>query len=229
MGESWYHALTPEFSKSYFQELKQFLISEQKQGVIYPPPKDIYAWSRITSLDSVKVVVIGQDPYHDVGQAHGLAFSVLPPTRVPPSLRNIYKQIKADVPSFIIPTTGDLTPLAKQGVLCLNTCLTVRAHKANSHAGKGWETFTSEVLRAVTSRKSERGVVFFAWGIPAQKTCEKIGIDEHLVLRSPHPSPLSAHRGFLGNGHFKAANAWLRERYGDGEEIDWTVLSSASP
>ncbi|KZT28673.1 uracil-DNA glycosylase [Neolentinus lepideus HHB14362 ss-1] len=227
LHESWYKALAPEFSKPYFQELKKFIISEHKQYTIYPPYQDVYSWSRLTPLDTVKAVVIGQDPYHDVGQAHGLAFSVLPPTKIPPSLRNIYKQIKTDVPSFTIPTSGDLRPLAKQGVLWLNTCLTVRAHQANSHSGKGWETFTSSVLRAVTSRENGRGVVVFAWGIPAQKTCEKVAIDEerHLVLKSAHPSPLSAHRGFLGNGHFNKANDWLRKQYGDGEEIDWTVLN----
>ncbi|TFK45995.1 uracil-DNA glycosylase [Heliocybe sulcata] len=229
LHESWYKVLEPEFSKPYFRTLKEFIVSEHKQYNIYPAHKNIYSWSRLTPLDSVKIVVIGQDPYHDVGQAHGLAFSVLPPTKVPPSLRNIYKQIKTDVPSFSIPTSGDLTPLAKQGVLWLNACLTVRAHKANSHSGKGWETFTSEVLRAVLSRESGRGVVVFAWGIPAQKTCDKVGIDEqkHLVLRSAHPSPLSAHRGFLGNGHFKTANDWLRKQYGEGEEIDWTVLGES--
>ncbi|KDQ59586.1 hypothetical protein JAAARDRAFT_175017 [Jaapia argillacea MUCL 33604] len=227
MGETWYTALEKEFSKPYFKKLKTFLQTEHQTQTIFPPLRDVYSWSRLTPLDEVKAVVIGQDPYHDVGQAHGLAFSVLPPTKLPPSLRNIYKQIATDIPSFVIPKTGDLTPLAKEGILWLNTSLTVRAHKANSHANKGWNTFTCEVIRAVTARKS-KGVVIFAWGLPAQKTCSAIGIDEkkHLVLKSAHPSPLSAHRGFLGNGHFKLANEWLRERYGAAAGINWAALNT---
>ncbi|KAH7927080.1 uracil-DNA glycosylase [Leucogyrophana mollusca] len=234
MGESWRTALEPEFSKPYFQKLKEFLIAEHKAHTIYPKTSDVYSWSRLTPLDSVKAVVLGQDPYHNVGQAHGLSFSVLPPTKLPGSLKNIYKQLSADIPSFEAPSTGDLTPLAQAGVLWLNTCLTVRAHTANSHSKKGWETFTDAVIRAILSRESEAdgkgGVVFFAWGLPAQKTFERIGIDEkrHLVLKSAHPSPLSAHRGFLGNGHFKKANEWLSERYGEGKEIDWAVLTRDS-
>ncbi|EIW85450.1 uracil-DNA glycosylase [Coniophora puteana RWD-64-598 SS2] len=269
MGESWRNALSSEFNKPYFRKLKEFLISEHKTNTIYPEASNIYSWSRFTPLEGVKIVVLGQDPYHNVGQAHGLSFSVLPPTKLPGSLKNIYKQIQNDVPSFVPPKkTGDLTPLAKAGVLWLNTCLTVRAHTANSHAKKGWETFTDAVIRAILARESvadltqlnalpradgddadadatrltqstpqqqqiklkadraSRGVVFFAWGMPAQKTFDRIGVDEtqHLVLRSAHPSPLSAHRGFFGNGHFKQANDWLRERYGEGAEIDWSVL-----
>ncbi|KAN0075426.1 Uracil-DNA glycosylase-like protein [Tylopilus felleus] len=230
IGASWRTALEAEFTKPYFRNLKEFLISETKSHQVYPPARDIYSWSRSTPLDTVKAVVLGQDPYHDVGQAHGLSFSVLPPTKLPGSLKNIYKQLANDIPGFSPPQTGDLTPLAKAGVLWLNTCLTVRAHKANSHAKKGWESFTDAVLNAVLDRANDtgRGVVFFAWGLPAQKTCERLQIDEttHLVLRSAHPSPLSAHRGFLGNGHFKRANEWLRENNGDA--IDWTVLGIAT-
>ncbi|KAI9568993.1 uracil-DNA glycosylase-like protein [Boletus coccyginus] len=230
MGVSWKTALEAEFTKPYFRKLKDFLISETKSHQVYPPAREIYSWSRLTPLDAVKAVVIGQDPYHDVGQAHGLSFSVLPPTKLPGSLRNIYKQLASDIPAFSPPKTGDLTPLARAGVLWLNTCLTVRAHKANSHAKKGWESFTDAVLNTVldSANDAERGVVFFAWGLPAQKTCERLRIDEkkHLVLRSAHPSPLSAHRGFLGNGHFKRANEWLRAN--DGDAIDWTVLGISS-
>ncbi|KAJ3971651.1 uracil-DNA glycosylase [Lentinula raphanica] len=226
MGPSWYEALQAEFEKPYFSKLKTFLTTELSSSTVYPPLKDVYYWSRITPLDSVKVIILGQDPYHNVGQAHGLSFSVLPPTKLPGSLKNIYKQIAADVPTFKIPKTGDLTPLARLGVLWLNTSLTVRAHKAGSHAGKGWETFTAQAIKTIISKPECRGVVFMAWGLPAQKTCDKIGIDEtkHLVLRSAHPSPLSAYKGFLGNEHFKLANEWLKEKYGEGAEIDWAVL-----
>ncbi|KAF8141233.1 uracil-DNA glycosylase [Boletus edulis] len=230
MGESWRTALEAEFTKPYLRKLKDFLISEVKSHEVYPPAGDIYSWSRLTPLDAVKAVVIGQDPYHNIGQAHGLSFSVLPPTKLPGSLKNIYKQLASDIPAFSPPKTGDFTPLAKAGVLWLNTCLTVRAHNANSHAKKGWESFTDAVLNAVLDRANDtgRGVVFFAWGLPAQKTCERLRIDEkkHLVLRSAHPSPLSAHRGFLGNGHFKRANEWLQEK--DRDVIDWAVLSAST-
>ncbi|KAJ7578399.1 uracil-DNA glycosylase-like protein [Mycena floridula] len=223
MDKSWYSALSAEFSKPYFLKLRDFLILEHESHTIYPPLNDVYSWSRLTELQSVKVVILGQDPYHNVGQAHGLAFSVLPPTKPPGSLKNIYKQLATDIPSFVTPKSGDLSPVAKLGVLWLNTCLTVRAHNANSHAGKGWEKFTEQVIRTVAENR-ERGVVFMAWGLHAQKTCDKIGIDEtrHLLLKSAHPSPLSAHRGFLGNGHFKTANDWLEARYD--ERIDWNVL-----
>ncbi|KAJ7063513.1 uracil-DNA glycosylase-like protein [Mycena amicta] len=226
MGPTWYDALRGEFDKPYFVKLKAFISDERKSNTIYPALENIYSWSRLTPLDSVKVVVLGQDPYHDVGQAHGLSFSVLPPTKVPGSLKNIYKQIKTDYPAFVPPTTGDLTPLAAAGVLWLNASLTVRAHKAASHAKKGWETFTKQALQCVA--KGERGVVFMAWGLPAQKTIDLIGVDQtrHLVLRSAHPSPLSAHRGFLGNGHFRAANEWLAEKHGKEEVIDWEMLSA---
>ncbi|KIK37694.1 hypothetical protein CY34DRAFT_810110 [Suillus luteus UH-Slu-Lm8-n1] len=229
MGDSWRTALNKEFMKPYFQKLKEFLIAEHLAHTVYPKLNDVYSWSRLTPLDSVKAVILGQDPYHNVGQAHGLSFSVLPPTKLPGSLRNIYKQLASDIPEFKVPTSGDLTPVAKAGVLWLNTCLTVRAHNANSHSKKGWETFTDAVIRAVLDRPDGRGVVFFAWGLPAQKLYDRLGIDEekHLVLRSPHPSPLSAHRGFLGNAHFKKANEWLRKTHG--EEIDWVALSAVPP
>ncbi|KAH9487057.1 Uracil-DNA glycosylase [Psilocybe cubensis] len=229
MEESWRNVLAAEFQKSYFTALKKFLLTECTSYTVYPSVDNIYSWSRLTPLDRVKVVILGQDPYHDVGQAHGLSFSVLAPTKPPPSLKNIYKQLEADFPGFKTPKSGDLTPIAKQGVLWLNTSLTVRAHNAGSHAKKGWEIFTTQVIRAVLNRKNvKQGVVFMAWGLPAQKTFTSIGIDQtkHLLLQSAHPSPLSAHRGFLGNEHFRKANEWLNEKYGKEAEIDWMVLSS---
>ncbi|KAF7305139.1 Uracil-DNA glycosylase [Mycena kentingensis (nom. inval.)] len=227
MGPTWYEALRGEFTKPYFVKLKAFISAERKAHTIYPSIENIYSWSRLTPLDKVKVVIVGQDPYHDVGQAHGLSFSVLPPTKVPGSLRNIYKQIQTDYPSFVPPTTGDLTPLATAGVLWLNTSLTVQAHRAASHSKKGWEQFTQQALQCVAKR--DRGVVFMAWGLPAQKTVELLDVDEsrHLILRSAHPSPLSAHRGFLGNGHFRRANEWLAEQHGEDGVIDWEMLSAS--
>ncbi|KAJ7168286.1 uracil-DNA glycosylase [Mycena crocata] len=232
MGPTWYKALSKEFDKPYFLKLKKFISTERQSYTIYPSIDNIYSWSRLTPLESVKVVILGQaglDPYHDVGQAHGLSFSVLPPTKVPGSLKNIYKQIRADYPSFMPPSTGDLTPLAEAGVLWLNASLTVRAHTAASHSGKGWEEFTKQALTCVA--RGDRGVVFLAWGLPAQKTIDRIGVDEtrHLVLRSAHPSPLSAYRGFLGNGHFRLANEWLQEKHGQDGVIDWEVLSLSRP
>jgi uracil-DNA glycosylase len=233
MGESWYTALSAEFQKPYFVKLKSFLQTEQASCTIYPPLHDIYSWSRLTPLNEVKVVILGQDPYHDKGQAHGLAFSVLPPTKPPPSLKNIYKQLASDIPDFVVPQSGDLSPVARQGVLWLNTSLTVRAHKAGSHAKKGWETFTSQVLHAVLDHSKNNGgagVVFMLWGNPAQKAVKDLKIDEkkHLILKSAHPSPLSANRGFLGNGHFKQANEWLCDKYGEGVGVNWPILNPSA-
>lgn len=168
-------------------------------------------------------MILGQDPYHNVNQAHGLCFSVRPPTPAPPSLKNVYTALKRDYPSFKEPPRkgGLLTPWADRGVLLLNTCLTVRAHEANSHAGKGWEKFTQKVIDLVVEKR-RNGVVFLAWGSPAQKRCVKINA-KHLVLKSVHPSPLSASRGFFECGHFKAANEWLVQRYGEDGAIDWDL------
>ncbi|KAH6917439.1 uracil-DNA glycosylase [Coprinopsis sp. MPI-PUGE-AT-0042] len=228
MDPTWYEALKGEFSKPYFKQLKQFLATETASQTVFPAAENIYSWSRFTPLDKVKVIIVGQDPYHDVGQAHGLSFSVLPPNKPPPSLRNIYKELQNEYPKFMPPQTGDLSPIASQGVLWLNSSLTVRAHKAGSHGKKGWETFTSQVLRTVLARKGGiEGVVFMAWGMPAQKTCAALSIDKkkHLVLQSAHPSPLSANKGFLGNKHFIKANDWLTSTYGADAAIDWMVLS----
>jgi uracil-DNA glycosylase len=180
--------------------------------------------SRHTPFNEVKVVIVGQDPYHNVNQAHGMAFSVRPPTPAPPSLRNMYIALKKDYPSFVEPANrgGLLIPWADRGVLMLNTCLTVRAHEANSHANRGWERFTQKVIDLVAQKRT-RGVVFMAWGTPASKRVQKVDKQRHLVLLSVHPSPLSASRGFFDCGHFKAANAWLITRYGDDGEIDWAL------
>lgn len=170
------------------------------------------------------MVIVGQDPYHNDNQAHGMAFSVRPPTPAPPSLRNMYKALKKDYPSFVEPLNrgGLLTPWADRGVLMLNTCLTVRAHEAFSHANRGWERFTQRVIDLV-AKKRTRGVVFMAWGTPAGKRVQKVDKQRHLVLNSVHPSPLSASRGFFDCKHFRLANEWLMKRYGDAEEIDWAL------
>ncbi|KAG5439400.1 hypothetical protein PCANB_001974 [Pneumocystis canis] len=186
---------------------------------------NIYSWSHYTPLSTVKVVILGQDPYHNYNQAHGLCFSVRPPTQSPPSLRNIFIALQNDYPSFNIPKNGLLTPWAKRGVLLLNSSLTVRAHQAGSHAQKGWEEFTSKIIQAVQKCRVN-GVVFLAWGSPACKRVENIDEKIHLVLKSVHPSPLSANKGFFNCGHFKKANEWLFKKYGEDGIIDWNCLNT---
>ncbi|OAA54339.1 uracil-DNA glycosylase [Niveomyces insectorum RCEF 264] len=233
MGESWLAVLKDELTTPSFLDLKRFLAREHNAGrTIFPPPQDVYSWSRHTSFNDVKVVILGQDPYHNHGQAHGLAFSVRPPVPPPPSLKNMYIALANDYPdgAFRPPPPhqgGLLTAWAERGVLLLNTCLTVRAHEANSHANHGWERFTQRVLDLVAQRRT-RGVAFLAWGAPAAKRVAKIDATRHLVLRSVHPSPLSAHRGFFECGHFRAANDWLVQRYGPDGEIDWSLLPGTS-
>lgn len=180
--------------------------------------------SRHSPFNTVKIVIVGQDPYHNVNQAHGLAFSVRPPTPAPPSLRNMYIALKKDYPSFVSPPKngGLLTPWADRGVLMINTCLTVRAHEANSHSNRGWERLTQRVIDLVALKRT-RGVVFLAWGTPAGRRVQKVDRQRHLVLQSAHPSPLSASRGFFDCGHFKKANEWLVGRYGPEGEIDWAL------
>lgn len=187
-------------------------------------PKSPHARSRYTPFQNVKVVILGQDPYHNHNQAHGLAFSVKPPTPAPQSLNNIYKALKKDYPNFVPPPNrgGLLTPWAERGVLMLNTVLTVRAHNANSHANRGWEKFTQKVIDTVAQKRT-KGVVFMAWGAPAAKRVQKLDKQRHLILNSAHPSPLSAHRGFFDCGHFRKSNDWLTTRYGAGSEIDWSL------
>ncbi|KAI9368937.1 uracil-DNA glycosylase-like protein [Aspergillus egyptiacus] len=226
MDESWLAHLKEEIVKPEFLALKRFLQKEKQSGAkIFPPEEDIYSWSRHTPLHKVKVVVIGQDPYHNYNQAHGLAFSVRPPTPAPPSLINIYTGIKNDYPTFQVPPNkgGLLIPWAERGVLLLNTCLTVRAHQAASHSNKGWERLTQKAIDVVT-RVRTRGVVFLAWGTPAGKRIAGINRERHFILQSVHPSPLSAHRGFFNNQHFKKCNEWLAERYGSDETIDWSLI-----
>lgn len=204
--ESWKTALAPEFDKEYFVKLTDFVRGEYMSGrAVYPAPANIFNAFNLCPLDQVKVVIIGQDPYHEPGQAHGLCFSVLPPTPVPPSLVNIYKEIENDLgrPSV---THGDLTHWAEQGVLMLNATLTVRAHAAASHVGRGWEQFTDAVIRTVATREN---VVYMLWGSYAQRKAEFVDAQKNLILKSVHPSPLSAHRGFFGNHHFSRANEYL--------------------
>ncbi|EXJ95568.1 uracil-DNA glycosylase [Capronia coronata CBS 617.96] len=225
LDPSWLGQLKEEVTSPSFLDLKRFLQKEMdSRQKIYPPLEDVYSWSRHCPLHKVRVVVLGQDPYHGHNQAHGLCFSVRPPTPAPPSLKNIYIAIKKDYPNFNPPPnkSGLLTPWADQGVLLLNTCLTVRAGQANSHANHGWEKFTQKVIDTVVKVRT-RGVVFLAWGSPAQKRCEKITGARHLVLKSVHPSPLSAHKGFFDCGHFKKANDWLESRYGAEGVIDWNL------
>lgn len=214
--DSWKNALSDEFDKDYFIKLTDFVRGEYLSGkAIYPAPANIFNAFNLCPLDKVKVVIIGQDPYHEPGQAHGLCFSVLPPTPVPPSLINIYKEIESDLgrPSK---TSGDLTEWAKQGVLLLNATLTVQAHQAASHAGKGWELFTDAVIRETSKRDN---IVYMLWGAYAQKKADFVNPEKNLVLKSVHPSPLSARRGFFGNHHFSKANEYL-VAHGK-ESIDW--------
>lgn len=225
LDESWLSQLKEELVTPEFLALKRFLQKEKQSGAkIFPPENEIYSWSRHTPLHKVKVVIVGQDPYHNDNQAHGLAFSVRPPTPAPPSLVNIYTGIKNDYPSFQRPPNkgGLLTIWAERGVLMLNTCLTVRAHQPASHSNKGWERFTQRAIDTV-ARVRSRGVVFLAWGTPAGKRVASINRQKHSVLQSVHPSPLSASRGFFTNGHFKKCNEWLATRYGPDEVIDWSL------
>ncbi|KAJ1643560.1 uracil DNA glycosylase [Coemansia erecta] len=218
---SWLQHLQGELTKPYFLALKKFLREQhQAKKTIYPPAADLYSWSRFCPLYSVKVVILGQDPYHGPDQAHGLAFSVRPKIRTPPSLLNMYKALERDFPGFSKPSHGYLRGWAQQGVLLLNASLTVEAHKPNSHAGKGWELFTDAVIRLVDRERT--GVVFMLWGAYAQKKGQTVDSKKHLVLKAVHPSPLSASRGFFDAGHFKKANEYLRSN--GKPEIDWSCL-----
>ncbi len=206
--ESWKETLKNEFNAPYFSELKKFLIEEKKQHTVYPPGPMIFNAFNHTPLANVKVVIIGQDPYHGPGQAQGLCFSVPDDIRKPPSLQNIFKEIAADV-GTPPPQSGDLTRWANQGVLLLNATLTVRAHTAGSHQGKGWEQFTDTAIKTVSEVREK--VVFLLWGRFAQKKEALIDTSKHLVLKAAHPSPLSAHNGFFGCKHFSKTNHWLKE------------------
>lgn len=206
MEQSWLDALGAEFEKDYFIKLTDFVRGEYLSGkAVYPEPKNIFNALNLCPLNQVKVVIIGQDPYHEPGQAHGLCFSVLPPTPIPPSLVNIYKEIEADLGRRSV-TNGDLTHWARQGVLLLNSTLTVQAHMAASHAGHGWEEFTDAVIRVLAERKN---IVYMLWGGYAQKKAKIVDDKNNLVLKCAHPSPLSVYRGFAGCRHFSRANEYL--------------------
>jgi uracil-DNA glycosylase len=207
---SWQAVLQGEFGQGYMLQLRAFLQDEKQAGKqIYPPGSLIFNALNSTPLDKVRVVILGQDPYHNPGQAHGLCFSVLPGVDPPPSLLNVYKELQRDT-GFVPPRHGYLQSWAQQGVLLLNAVLTVERSKAASHQGKGWERFTDRVVSVLNERKE--ALVFLLWGSYAQKKGQFISRQRHLVLESAHPSPLSAHRGFLGNGHFSKTNAWLQEQ-----------------
>jgi uracil-DNA glycosylase len=214
--ESWLLALQDEFSAPYFQELKEFLKEEKQKYEIYPPGSRIFAAFNFTPLTAVKVVLLGQDPYHGRGQAHGLCFSVPDGVKPPPSLVNIYKELHNDL-GIPIPKTGNLEKWAHQGVMLLNATLTVRSGQAGSHQGKGWETFTDQVIRTISDLRA--GVVFLLWGKYAQDKEMLIDTNKHFVLKAPHPSPFSAARGFFGCKHFSQTNKILRDI--GLEEIDW--------
>ncbi|MDP6969733.1 MAG: uracil-DNA glycosylase [Gammaproteobacteria bacterium] len=216
---SWLSRLESEFDQPYMQQLKQFLQQEKQQGkVIFPPGKQIFNALNTTPFDQVKVVILGQDPYHGPNQAHGLSFSVQPGVKIPPSLLNIYKELKRDL-GLPMPNHGYLQTWAAQGVLLLNATLTVECANAGSHQGRGWEKFTDCIVQELNQHR--QGLVFLLWGSYAQKKGKIIDRDKHCVLQSPHPSPLSAHRGFIGNGHFSAANQYLQQQ--GLSEIDWAV------
>lgn len=214
--QSWKEYLQPEFDKAYFKILTDFVRKEYKETIVYPPGNQIFNAFNLCPFDKVKVVILGQDPYHGPGQAHGLCFSVNDGVEFPPSLMNIFKEIKEDLGTDI-PVSGNLTRWGMQGVLLLNAILTVRAHQASSHQNKGWEEFTDAVIRALSKHKEH--LVFMLWGKYAIQKGSIIDPKKHLVLTSVHPSPLSAYRGFFGNKHFSRANEYL---VGHGEEpIDW--------
>ena len=204
--ESWKRVLSNEFEKEYFKTLRDFIHLEYRNKTIYPPAKQIFNAFDSCPFESVKVVILGQDPYHEPSQAHGLSFSVLPPCPPPPSLVNIYKEIRSDI-GTLVSSNGDLTAWSEQGVLLLNATLTVEAHKAGSHQNKGWETFTDSAIKALAENREH--LVFMLWGSYAQRKGAFIDRSRHLVLQAPHPSPLSAYRGFFGCKHFSAANAYL--------------------
>lgn len=218
---TWHDVLAKEKQKSYFIQMIEVIARERAAGkTIYPPQKSVFNAFRLTELGDVKVVILGQDPYHGPNQAHGLAFSVLPGIVAPPSLANIYKELATDIKDFVRPNHGFLASWATQGVMLLNTVLTVEAGKAHSHAQLGWETFTDNVIVAINQHRA--GVIFLLWGSHAQKKGNIIDLQRHKVLHAPHPSPLSAHRGFFGCRHFSQANTWLTQH---GEPaINWTPL-----
>lgn len=214
----WLEAIGGEFHKEYYKKLYEFVKEQYAKFVIYPNSDDIFNAFHFTPLTDVKVVILGQDPYHNVGQAHGLCFSVKPEVDIPPSLANIYKELQDDL-GCSIPNNGYLTKWATQGVLMLNTVLTVQAHQANSHRGMGWEQFTDAVIQAVNQQ--DRSVVYILWGSPAQSKKKMLNNPNHLILQAPHPSPLSSYRGFFGSKPFSQTNEFLLKN--GLEPIDWQI------
>lgn len=214
----WLAPLRAEFAKPYYKDLYQKVLQEYRTVKVFPPADDIFNAFHLTPLSEVKVVILGQDPYHNDGQAHGLCFSVQPGTDIPPSLVNIYQELQSDLGCYI-PNNGYLEKWAKQGVLLLNTVLTVRAHQANSHRGIGWEQFTDAVIRILNEQ--DRPIVFLLWGSPARAKKAMLNNPNHLVLEAPHPSPLSAYRGFFGCRHFSRTNQFL-EAHGIAP-VDWQI------
>ncbi|MBU0553229.1 uracil-DNA glycosylase [Myxococcota bacterium] len=215
---SWLAVVGEEFDKPYMTQLRAFLEQEQAQHQVFPPNKEIFSAFEHTPFDEVRVVILGQDPYHGPGQANGLCFSVKRGVKVPPSLVNIFKEIESEM-GYPRPKHGDLTSWAQQGVLLLNAVLTVRARNANSHRDQGWETFTDQVIRALSAQKE--GLIFLLWGGPAKKKARMIDANKHLILTASHPSPLSAHNGWFGCGHFAQVNEHLKAR-GD-SPINWRL------
>ncbi|NLK99419.1 MAG: uracil-DNA glycosylase [Clostridiales bacterium] len=218
ISNDWLEAIEGEFRKPYYRELYKFIEAEYKNHIIYPKAEDIFNAFHLTPLSEVKVVILGQDPYHNEGQAHGLCFSVNPGKELPPSLLNIYKELNEDM-GYYIPNNGYLEKWAREGVLLLNTVLTVRAHQAFSHRGKGWENFTDAVIKAVNEQN--RPIVFILWGKPAQSKKRMLTNKKHLILEAPHPSPLSAYRGFFGSKPFSKTNEFLVSQ--GLEPIDWQI------
>lgn len=217
--ESWGPILKPLFQQDYMKKLSAFVQQERRQFEIYPPQDLVFNAFRLTRLQDVKVVILGQDPYHNVGQAHGLSFSVPQGVAFPPSLKNIFAELQTDIPGFRIPTSGDLTKWATQGVLLLNATLTVRAHQAASHQKQGWEAFTDQIIAKISEELEN--VVFVLWGSYAQKKSLLIDERKHLILKAVHPSPLSVYRGFFGSKPFSQANAYLASKGRD--VIDWKL------
>jgi uracil-DNA glycosylase len=218
ISSSWQKVLTSEFEKPYFQKLQDFLVAERQTQTIFPAAADVFSAFELTPYESVKVLVLGQDPYHDDNQAHGLCFSVNPGIKTPPSLVNIYKELRDDV-GCKIPNNGYLVPWAEQGILMLNAVLTVRAHTPNSHKNQGWETFTDAVISKVNQKSDP--VVFILWGAYAQKKLNLIDTSRHPVIQSAHPSPLSARNGFFGSKPFSAINTALNSC--GQSEINWQI------
>ncbi|MEW9108398.1 MAG: uracil-DNA glycosylase [Cytobacillus gottheilii] len=218
LHNDWQEILKKEMEKPYFQQLIEFIEKEYEKETVYPPKQDIFNSLHHTDYAETKVVLLGQDPYHGAGQAHGLSFSVKPGVKIPPSLRNMYKELENDL-GIPPANNGYLVKWAKQGVLMLNTVLTVREGEAYSHRGKGWEQFTDEIIKKLNER--EEPVIFILWGKPAQEKMKLLNLEKHQVITSPHPSPLSARRGFFGSRPFSKVNAFLRAQ--GQQEIDWKI------